>query len=223
MTARDDPAPLASPPCYAHELEFDGEGFAVVDEEQRRDVARWRTSERKRLIADRLAIPAAQRTAWSGDIARHIREALGSLDGRTIGLYWPIRGEPDLRPLFAAIASAGGTLALPVVVEKARPLEFWRHTPGEPLDRGVWNIPVPHQRRPVDPDTVVAPLVGFDPDGFRLGYGGGYFDRTLAARHPRPRAIGVGYCCQRLKTIFPQPHDVPMNLILTENGAEPRS
>ncbi|MBL8584642.1 MAG: 5-formyltetrahydrofolate cyclo-ligase, partial [Rhizobiaceae bacterium] len=67
----------------------------------------------------------------------------------------------------------------------------------------------------IRPDIVIAPLVGFDESGYRLGYGGGFFDRTLATMAPRPRAIGVGYAECGLSTIYPQPHDIAMNLIVT--------
>jgi 5,10-methenyltetrahydrofolate synthetase len=92
----------------------------------------------------------------------------------------------------------------------------WR--PGENLVSGVWDIPVPEKREIIIPAMVLAPLVGFDGTSYRLGYGGGYFDRTLAALTPRPFAIGVGFEIQRLETIYPQPFDIPMDLIVTEAG-----
>jgi 5,10-methenyltetrahydrofolate synthetase len=104
------------------------------------------------------------------------------------------------------------------VVEKGRPLVFrvWRQ--GDKLERGVWNIPVPAEGEPVFPDIVIAPLVGFDPSNYRLGYGGGFFDRTLAAMPKKPLVIGVGYMSSALPTIYPQPHDIPMDAIVTEKG-----
>jgi len=85
---------------------------------------------------------------------------------------------------------------------------------------GVWNIQIPERRQIVIPHAVLAPLVGFDRNCYRLGYGGGYFDRTLAAFTPRPWAIGVGFELSRLKTICPQDFDIPMDLIVTEAGAQ---
>jgi 5,10-methenyltetrahydrofolate synthetase len=87
--------------------------------------------------------------------------------------------------------------------------------------RGDWDIPVP----PTDAERLVpaislAPVVGWDSTGYRLGYGGGYFDRTLASLAPRPFAIGIGLQAARLATIFPQPHDIPLNVILTEAGVQ---
>jgi 5,10-methenyltetrahydrofolate synthetase len=81
---------------------------------------------------------------------------------------------------------------------------------------------VPEKREIVTPAAVLAPLVGFDRNLYRLGYGGGYFDRTLAALSPRPRAIGVGYARQEVETIHPQSFDIPMDVIVTELGARRR-
>ena len=89
------------------------------------------------------------------------------------------------------------------------------------MERGFWNIPVPVAGPEVAPDILLAPVVGFDDAGYRLGHGGGYFDRTLAAREPRPRAIGVGLASARLATIHPQPHDIPMQAIVTEAEVRP--
>jgi 5-formyltetrahydrofolate cyclo-ligase len=110
----------------------------------------------------------------------------------------------------------GGQIALPVVVTKSAALEFWRWYPGMPMRTGIWNIPTPAERELLMPNAVIAPLVGFDESGFRLGYGGGYFERTLGAASPRPFAIGLGYADSALRTIYPQAHDIPMNLIVTD-------
>ena len=90
---------------------------------------------------------------------------------------------------------------------------------GDDHAAGLWNIPVPAERRITSPGRRPAPLVGFDAARYRLGYGGGYFDRTLAAAQPRPIAIGVGYDFAALDTINPQPHDIPMDAVLTEQRA----
>jgi 5,10-methenyltetrahydrofolate synthetase len=92
----------------------------------------------------------------------------------------------------------------------------WRQ--GEKLEHGIWNIPVPAEGAVVTPTLLLVPLVGFDPAGYRLGYGGGYYDRTLAQCVPRALTIGIGYAMSRLATIHPQPHDIPMDRILTEDG-----
>jgi 5,10-methenyltetrahydrofolate synthetase len=179
------------------------------------DIARWRKAERERLIAARLAIPADTRAVLSARIAERLDAIVGDVAGRVVSLYWPFRGEPDLRPWMAEIVARDGTPALPVVVEKARPLVFRAYRPGDRLEKGVWNIPVPAEGPPVVPAIVIAPLVGVDPENYRLGYGGGFFDRTLAALPEKPLVIGVGYAMQRIATIHPQPHDIPMDRIVT--------
>jgi 5,10-methenyltetrahydrofolate synthetase len=138
-----------------------------------------------------------------------------------IALYWPIKDEPDLRPLMTSMHRDGQRMALPVVEHSAAPLVFRERTPETRMDRGVWNIPVPPRTAPpVQPVIVLVPLLGWDGEGYRLGYGGGYFDCTLAALTPRPFCIGIGLAAARLSTIFPQPHDIPFDAILTEHGVE---
>jgi 5,10-methenyltetrahydrofolate synthetase len=151
-------------------------------------------------------------------IAEGLDAIIGDIAGRMVSLYWPFRGEPDLRPWMAAINERGGRTALPIVVEKAQPLIFRSYRPGDRLEKGVWNIPIPAEGDPVLPDVVISPIVGIDPANYRLGYGGGFFDRTLAALPCRPRVIGVGYSGARCATIHPQPHDIAMDAIVTENG-----
>ena len=179
------------------------------------DIARWRKAERERLIQARLAIPADERAAMSTAIATQLDTIVGDLSGRIVSLYWPFRGEPDLRPWMTSVVARGGTPALPLVVEKAHPLVFRAYRPGDRLEKGVWNIPIPAEGDPVIPDIVIAPLVGVDPGNYRLGYGGGFFDRTLASLPAKPLVVGVGYEMQRIPTIHPQPHDIPMDRIVT--------
>lgn len=210
--SNDTPGPYASSPCSAH-----------VDPEQARDVARWRKATRASLLEARKTRSVADHAEASGRIAAALRRVLQDrFDGardRVVSLYWPIKGEPDLRPMMRELHGAGVTIALPLVETRAAPLTFRRWTPDTKMLRGDWNIPVPPPDAPVvTPQITLAPLVGWDGAGYRLGYGGGYFDRTLAALHPRPVVIGVGYGAARLKTIFPQPHDIAMDLIVTEDG-----
>ncbi|MFV0301147.1 MAG: 5-formyltetrahydrofolate cyclo-ligase [Paracoccus sp. (in: a-proteobacteria)] len=214
---------FSSPPCYAAEIAPDYFDPLAVDPAQARDVARWRKAERDRLRAERLALPVAQRgeigEALAGHLEQVLKQRFGGAQGRVFSAYWPIKGEPDLRPLMARLHRAGVIVALPLVETKASPLTFRHWTPETRMVRGDWNIPVPSPEAPVViPDITLAPLVGWTVDGFRLGYGGGYFDRTLAALKPRPFTIGIGYETARLSTIFPQPHDIPLDLVLTEAG-----
>ncbi|TGT71957.1 MULTISPECIES: 5-formyltetrahydrofolate cyclo-ligase [unclassified Mesorhizobium] len=205
----------ASPPCYAHELspEYGGQS---EPEDSWSCVLRWRKVERQRLIEERLAIDADERKKRSDRIASRLDLAIGKVNGRIVSGYWPFRGEPDLRNWAITVIERGGRIALPVVIRKGWPLEFRIWSPGDPLERGVWNILVPSRGPSVLPDVVIAPVVGFDGANYRLGYGGGFFDRTLAAMHRRPLAIGVGYAGSRLETIRPQPHDIAMDAIVTD-------
>jgi 5-formyltetrahydrofolate cyclo-ligase len=185
------------------------------------EVKAWRRGERERLIALRQALPATERRGWGDRIEAELRGLLAERPG-ILGVYWPFRAEFDPRPLIDWAVAAGRRVALPVVVDKKGPLEYRAWRPGEPLADGVWNIPVPEKRDIVTPAIVLAPLVGFDGGCYRLGYGGGYFDRTLAALSPRAFAIGIGFEVQRLETIYPQSFDVPMDLIVTEAGIRKR-
>ena len=187
------------------------------------DIARWRKGERERLRAARMAFPVADRRAAAAALLEHLRalliERFDGARGQVFSAYWPIKGEPDLRAIMADRHAAGAIVALPVVETKAAPLVFRRWTPETRMVRGDWNIPVPpHDAPAVTPAITLAPLVGWTEDGYRLGYGGGYFDRTLAALTPRPFVIGIGYQAARLETIVPQPPDIRLDLILTEAG-----
>ena len=205
----------ASPPCFMHELD-PATGSPGFDATAWRDVARWRKAERERLIAARLAISAEERARMTVRIAAAIDTMVGDPNDQIISLYWPFRGEPDLRSWIVSITSRSATAALPVVIEKGRPLVFRTYRPGDKLEKGVWNIPIPAEGNAVIPDIVLAPVVGFDPQSYRLGYGGGFFDRTLAALPTKPLVIGLGYASQAIATIYPQPHDIAMDRIVTE-------
>ena len=181
----------------------------------------WRKAERERLVALRQSLPAGKRQRCSARIDAALRGVLAERPG-ILGVYWPFRAEFDPRPLVDWAVAEGRTVALPVVVDKKGPLEYRAWRPGEALVDGVWNIPVPEKRDIVTPVLVLAPLVGFDDECYRLGYGGGYFDRTLAALLPRPVAIGIGFEPQRLATIYPQSFDIPMDVIVTEAGIRER-
>lgn len=224
MAGQDDATPrFASPPCMASEVEAGCFDPPAVDPQQARDVARWRLAERARLRAERSAMRVGDRQsagkALCAGLRRLLAERLGSAQGRVLSAYWPIKGEPDLRPLMAELHDQGVIVALPVVEVKAAPLAFRRWTPDSRMERGDWNIPVPpREAGTLTPDITLAPLVGWDAAGYRLGYGGGYFDRTLGAFSPRPFTIGIGLSTARLATIYPQPHDIPLDVILVETG-----
>ena len=176
----------------------------------------WRRSERQRLLTRRTGVAPTQRRQWGQQIERRLRALLEERQGITLGVYWPFQAEFDPRPVIDWLITKGSTVALPAVVDKKGPLEYRAWRPGEPLVDGVWDIPIPQNREIVIPQAVLAPLVGFDRDCYRLGYGGGYFDRTLAALSPRPLAIGVGFELSQIETIYPQPFDIAMDVVVTE-------
>jgi 5-formyltetrahydrofolate cyclo-ligase len=178
----------------------------------------WRKQQREALIRRRLAAGAAARQAWSESIAERLREVLPPAPGRVLGFCWPYQGEPDLVATARRWATEGGVAALPVVLAPRTPMIFRRWHAEARMQRGVYDIPVPAGTEAVHPDVLLVPLTGFDDAGYRLGYGGGFFDRTIATLEPRPQLIGVGFELSRLDTIFPQPHDLPMHCIVTEAG-----
>ncbi len=179
-------------------------------------VKAWRREQRPRLIALRMALDPALRKRHAAAIEAVLLPLMGSLNGEVLGICWPFKAEFDARPLAERLRGQGWQIALPAVIDKRGPLEYRLWQPGMAMVSGVYDIPVPEARNVVRPDVVLAPLVGFDAENYRLGYGGGYFDRTLAALAPRPLAIGVGFELQHLDSVHPRPHDIPMDVIVTE-------
>lgn len=149
-------------------------------------------------------------------LQQKLRDHFPELNNAVIGFYWPIRGEFDFSPLVSDCMTTGAEAGLPVIVHEHEPLQFWRWRPGMQLERGLWNIPVPREADVIQPTVLLVPFVGFDAAGFRLGYGGGYYDRTLPTMTPKPLTIGVGYEFGRLDTIHPQSYDIPLDAIVTE-------
>jgi 5-formyltetrahydrofolate cyclo-ligase len=186
------------------------------------EIAQWRRRERARLLAARLAVAGTERDLWTARIAAALPPLLTRLGGRVLGFYWPIRGEVDLRDLAPALIEAGRALALPALVDPAGTLEYRPWTPGMALAAGRFGIPEPRGGAAVRPDVILAPLVGFDLANYRLGYGKGYFDRTLATLAPRPVAIGIGFELALVASVFPRPHDIAMDFILTEAALRPK-
>jgi 5-formyltetrahydrofolate cyclo-ligase len=184
------------------------------------DIKNWRRSMRAELRAKRLALALGEKASTRRIVSNLMRQSFPELRDACIGFYWPFQGEIDLRPLIQSFLTVGARAALPVVVEKRKPLEFWSWHPKMKLERGIWNIPIPCERNPVQPTILLVPLVGFDAKGYRLGHGGGYYDRTLSSLAKKPLCIGVGYELGRLETIHPQSHDIPMNAIVNERGVE---
>jgi 5,10-methenyltetrahydrofolate synthetase len=181
------------------------------------EVSAFRKAERERLYAERRALDGKARQTLSEQIAGNLETILRPSDARTVALYWPIRGEPNLTGFMRAVHESGHRVVLPVVREKRTPLSFHIWAPDAEMERGIWNIPVPRDTESAVPDIVIAPVVGFDDKGYRLGNGGGYYDRTLAGISADTFVIGVGYAFSRLPTIHPMPWDVPMDVMVLED------
>jgi 5,10-methenyltetrahydrofolate synthetase len=176
----------------------------------------WRRAERQRLLAERASLSSEAHRDLSRRVIANLDLVFRDIGVATLGIYWPIKREIALLDWAAGLARDRGLdLAMPVVTIPKSPLEYWRWCPGDRMIRGFWNIPVPAERHPVIPDAVIAPLVGFD-GRWRLGYGGGYFDRTLASFIPRPIAIGIGFEFSALTHFSSEPHDIPMETIVTD-------
>jgi len=182
------------------------------------DWQEWRKQRRLELIALREAIAAGDYELWNLAITESLKQGFPILRHTVVGFCWPHRGEYDPRSFMEYIQSCGGTPALAEVTSRHEPLGFRRWWRGAPMKAGMYNIPVPDNTNVVRVSALVIPMIGFDTAGFRLGYGGGYFDRTLVSMDPRPLAIGVAFEILRLEDTYPQPHDVPMDFIVTERG-----
>jgi 5-formyltetrahydrofolate cyclo-ligase len=173
---------------------------------------------RRMLLANRQAIDPEVRAQWDAAIAARLIDwwlaNTGADAPRTLGVYWPIRGEPDLHASYAGLAANGVKLALPTVVAKDAPLSFLAWTPGDALIKDLYGVAIPANRQEVHPDALLVPCVGFNRERVRLGYGGGFYDRTLALS-PRPLAVGVGYACGMV-AFDAAPHDIALDVILTE-------
>jgi 5,10-methenyltetrahydrofolate synthetase len=185
------------------------------------DIKAWKADLRKELLARRQAVSELDRQRWNAAITQHLLQGFPQLATMVIGIYWPYKGEFDPRHAVRHFRDRGATSALPEVVQKAAPLRFKHWRPGVAMARGVYDIPVPHGTEVVVPQALIMPPVGFDANGFRLGYGGGFYDRTLASATPRPVTIGVAYELSRVDSIRPQAFDLAMDYVVTERGIYP--
>jgi 5,10-methenyltetrahydrofolate synthetase len=182
------------------------------------DLKSWRRAERARLITAREGLDAPTLERFRRRIDAHLERSFPGLAAARLAFCWPVRGEYDARPLVERLRDRGAVTALPVVVARGQPLVFREWHPGVALASGPLGIPFPRDSEPIRPSVVLVPMNGWDDAGYRLGYGAGFFDRTLASLAPKPVAIGVSYEVARMRTIHPQSWDVPMDWVVTERG-----
>ena len=145
----------------------------------------------------------------------------------TVGAYWPIRGEFDPLPALHRWTEGSGhgtgegpprRIGLPVMNRETKQLRFHQWYPGCPMEEDAYDIPKPKGTDILMPTLLIVPCVGFGPGGVRLGYGGGFYDRTLAALDPRPATVGIGYAHGYIPWLEAEPHDIPLDAMLTEDG-----
>lgn len=177
--------------------------------------ARLKNLLRSDLLARRKALDARGRAISDELIGRRVIEWCARHAVASLGVYHPIRNEPDLLAAYNALAARGVHLSLPVVVGKEAPLEFRRWRPGDVLEKDALGTLIPAADAPaVQPQALLVPCVGFNAAGLRLGYGGGFYDRTLAGPR-RPLAVGVCYAFG-LVEFDGEAHDMPLDLVLTD-------
>jgi 5-formyltetrahydrofolate cyclo-ligase len=173
---------------------------------------------RRQALARRDALSAAERAQAAESIAaRTFPIALAP--GAIVAGFMPMKSEINPLPLMKALADAGARLALPVVAGRSKPLIMRAWNFGEPLASGVWGIREPRPEAPeVEPDILLVPLLAFDRTGHRLGYGGGYYDLTIALLRARKSivAIGLAYAAQEIAAVPATPRDAALDLVLTE-------
>ena len=182
------------------------------------ELPRWRKAERTRLIAARSALDAETLEGFRLRMDSHLERSFPGLAAAKLAFCWPIKGEYDARYLARTLRERGALTALPVVVAPKQPLVFREWRPGVELAVGALDIPYPVGSPEVVPEAVLLPMNGWDQGGYRLGYGAGFFDRTLAALPEKPAVIGVAYEMARMETIHPQSWDIPVDWIVTERG-----
>jgi len=182
------------------------------------ELKRWRQAQRERLIAARVAVDPATLENWRRSIDSHLERAFPGLAKSVVALCWPIKNEYDARHLARKLRERGARTLLPAVVAPKSPLVFREWHPGVKLAAGGLDIPYPVDSAELTPDVVLLPMNGWDEAGYRLGYGAGFFDRTLASLKKKPITIGVTFELARLNTIHPQPWDVPVDYVVTERG-----
>jgi 5-formyltetrahydrofolate cyclo-ligase len=177
-----------------------------------------RTALRKQCLRARESLSTAEHALLSARIEQNLAAELGQHPRGRIAFCWPYRAEFDARPLIVKLLDAGWQACLPVVGDEIGPMHFRNWIPSTPMYADRHGIHTPQSGEELVPDLILLPFNAMDARGYRLGYGAGYFDRTLAAMQPRPFVIGVGFAVGVVASVEPQPHDIPVNCRVTETG-----
>jgi 5-formyltetrahydrofolate cyclo-ligase len=178
----------------------------------------WRKQERERLIAARASVAPETLDSWRRRMDEYLELSFPGLARCRLAFCWPIKGEYDARHFARTMRDRGALTLLPVVVAPRQPLVFREWHPGVTLAEGALGIPYPASSPEHPPEAVLLPMNGWDAQGYRLGYGAGFFDRTLASLAKKPVVIGVTYEMAKLDTIQPQSWDIPVDYVVTERG-----
>ena len=183
-------------------------------------LATTRASLRREKIAAREALSAAQHAQLSASLGIHLADFLRHSPPTVLGFCWPYRGEFDCRPLVVTLLATGVRACLPWVKGEEEAMDFREWRPDSTLLTDRHGIPFPASGARLLPDLLLIPVNAFDAQGFRIGYGSGYFDRTLKSLDPKPLSLGVGFELARVATIQPEIHDIPLDAVVTETGLE---
>ncbi len=190
---------------------------------EQHDWVSWRQIQRQQLVASRQSLTGAERIAAEQQIHQRLLSLLAPMPASIISFYMPIKGELNCQPLIENLLDLGWRAALPKIISKDTALQFRQWTPDSEMQPEIWQIPVPQNTAELVPDVLLIPLVGFDQQRHRLGNGGGFYDRSLAGISPTPLAIGVGLESLKLEDIQPQPHDIAMDFVVTEQAIYPHT
>lgn len=182
------------------------------------EILAFRTTLRRRCLEAREALGAAEHALLSARLERNLSAELQQHRPGRIAFCWPYRAEFDARALVESLLAEGWTACLPVVGDEVGPMSFRAWTPDATMQADRHGIQTPAEGAEVLPDLILLPFNAIDACGYRLGYGAGYFDRTLAVLQPRPYVIGVGFSLGVVASVCPQAHDIPVDCRVTETG-----
>jgi len=182
------------------------------------DVAALRRDLRRRSLQARESLSAAEHALLSARIEHHLAAELQTQTPGRLAFCWPFRAEFDARPLVTRLLAQGWSACLPVVGDDVGPMHFRAWTPATEMRADRHGIQTPVRGEEVVPDLILLPFNATDACGYRLGYGAGYFDRTLAVMQPRPMVVGVGFSVGLVASVYPQAHDIPVNRRVTDSG-----